>query len=175
MASRSVSFQRLPVVSNKRVARRRGHASRLSEEFGRFPRRAMVQESGGRVREISVNQAHRRPARTSPCASGRPDSVGLLRPRSPALSSSRIGPPLSSRLQITVRRSASIRLPKLEIGERLGTFPFGPFLDEGCECPERLGGCGPPLDDGRKGSHRLGGHRGELRKGQTVTATLAWE
>ena len=51
MASRSVSFQRPPVVSSKRVARRRVHASQLSEEFGRFPRRAMVQdqESGGRV------------------------------------------------------------------------------------------------------------------------------
>ena len=53
-------------------------------------------------------------------------------------------------------------------------LPFGPFLDEGCERPERLGGRGPLLDDGRKSSHRLGGHRGEFREGQTMTATLAW-
>ena len=38
-------------LSYKRAARRRVHTSQLSEEFGRFPRRAMVQdqESGGRV------------------------------------------------------------------------------------------------------------------------------
>ena len=52
------------------------------------------------------------------------------------------GPPLSfwSSLQITARHSAATRLPKLEIGKRLGTLPFGPFLDEGCEFPERIAG-----------------------------------
>ena len=82
--------------------------------------------------------AHCRPARTTPCASGRSDSVGLLRPPARTLPFSRNGPPLSSRRTCTIRHSAATRLP--EIGERFGTLrdpsgPFGPFLDEGCERP----------------------------------------
>ena len=108
------------------VARRRVHASQLSEEFGRFPRRAMVQDQEsavcGRVREISVNQAHRRPARTSPCASGNtgPDRTAWVFCVRAArtLPSSRTGPPLSSRRTCTTRHNATTRLPDLEIGER---------------------------------------------------------
>ncbi len=69
MASRPFSFQRLPVVSNRRVARRRVHAPQLLEEFGRFLRRAVVQEQksaiSGRVREIAAGPGRCRPARTT--------------------------------------------------------------------------------------------------------------
>ena len=82
------------------------------------------------------------------------------------------GPPLSSRRTCTTRHSAAPPPPTSKSAN--ATFPFGPFLDEGCERPERPGGRGPLLDDGRKSPHRPGGHRGELREGQTVTATLAW-
>ena len=77
----SFSFQRLPVVSNKRAARRRVHAPQLSEEFGRLPRRAMVQGSGDQARAVTRVIVDRR--ERTPCASENtgPDSVGLLRPR----------------------------------------------------------------------------------------------
>ena len=115
--------------------------------------------------------AHRRPARTSPCASGRPDSVGLLRPRSPNLA---VLPGRPFRPGVLAPPGTAQRPACPTSKSANAPLPFGPFLDEGCERPERLGGRGPLLDDGRKGSHRLGGHRGEFREGQTVTATLAW-
>ena len=112
--------------------------------------------------------AHCRPARTTPCASGRPDSVG--RPRSPNLAvlANRAAP-----LVPAYSPPGTARRPPTSKSAN-ATLPFDLFLDEGCERPERLGGRGPLLDDGRKSSHRLGGCRGELREGQTVTATLAW-
>ena len=116
--------------------------------------------------------AHCRPARTSPCASGRPDSVGLLRPRSPNLAVLR-GRPFRPGV---FAPPGTAQRPAYPTSKSANTpLPFSPFLDEGCERPERLGCRGPLLDDGRKSSHRLGGCRGELREGQTVTATLAWE
>ena len=168
------------------VARRRVHASQLSEEFGRFPRRAMVQDQEsavcGRVHpsirpivdrrervlfrarpeipdrtEQRGSSASVQPEPCHPREPGRPFRPGVFADHHPA------------------QRNDPLLQPDLEIGERLGTLPFGPFLDEGCERPERLGGRGPLLDDGRKSSHRLGGHRGEFREGQTMTATLAWE
>ena len=58
MTSYSFSFWRLPVVFDKRVARRRVHALQFSEEFGRFPLRAVVQDQKsavrGRVRAVSL-------------------------------------------------------------------------------------------------------------------------
>ena len=68
---------------------------------------------------------------------------------------------------LTTRHSAATRLP--EIGERLGTLPSLPWRRLRTPWRSR-----PLPDDGRKSSHRLGGCRGELREGQTVTATLAW-
>ena len=116
----SALFPSRDCPSYKRVARRRVHASQLSEEFGRFPRRAMVQdqESGGRVREISVS--HRRPARTSPCASGNtgPDRTAWVFCVRAARTLPSSGPPLSSRRTCTTRHNATTRLPDLEIGER---------------------------------------------------------
>ena len=67
--------------SYKRAARRRVHAYRLSEEFGRFPRRAMVQESGGSsVSPLSTGENDSLRVRKTG-----PNGVGLLRPRSPNL------------------------------------------------------------------------------------------
>ena len=62
--------------------------------------------------------AHCRPARTTPCASGRPDSVGLLRPRSPNLAvlANRAAPLVPTYLHHTAQRGDP--LPDLEIGER---------------------------------------------------------
>ena len=125
--------------------------------------------------------AHRRPARTSPfpSASGNtgPDRTAWVFCVRAArtLPSSRTGPPLSSR-RICRSPPGTAQRPAYPTSKSANApLPFGPFLDEGCERPERLGGRGPLLDDGRKSSHRLGGHRGEFREGQTMTATLAWE
>ena len=117
--------------------------------------------------------AHCRPARTIPCASGRPDRTAWVFCVRAArtLPSSRTGPPLSSRhTHHPAQRSDPLARPR----NRRTLLPFGPFLDEGCERPERLGGRGLLLDDGRKSPYRLGGCREEFREGQTVTATLAW-
>ena len=83
-------------LSYKRAVRRRVHASQLSEEFGRFPRRAMVQdqESGGRVRQPIVDRRERVLAR--PEIPDRTSWVFCVR-AARTLPSSRTGPPLSSR------------------------------------------------------------------------------
>ena len=118
--------------------------------------------------------SHCRPARTSPCASGRPDRTAWIFCVRAARTLPSSGPPLSSRRACTTRHSAATRLSNPTSKSANAPLPFGPFLDEGCERPERLGGHGPLLDDGRKSPHRLGGCRGKFREGQTVTATLAW-
>ena len=100
------------------VARRRVHASQLSEEFGRFPRRAMVQdqESGGRVRPSIrpiVDRRERVLARPEDRTEQRGSSASAQpEPCRPT------GPPLSSRRTCTTRHNATTRLPDLEIGER---------------------------------------------------------
>ena len=101
-----------------------------------------------------------------------PNSVGLLRPRSPNLA---VLPGRPSRPGVLAPPGTAQRPAYPTSKSANAPLPFDPFLDEGCERPERLGGRGPLLDDGRKSPHRLGGCRGELRERQTVTATLAWE
>ena len=155
--------------SYKRVARRRVHASQLSEEFGRFPRRAMVQdqESGGRVHP-SIRPIVDRRERVLARPEDRTAWVFCVR-AARTLPSYRAAPFVPAYLHHPAQRNDP---PTSKSANAL--LPFGPFLDEGCERPERLGGRGPLLDDGRKSSHRLGGCRGEFREGQTMTATLAW-
>ena len=120
------------------------------------------QESGGRV--------------LSPLSTGENDSLRVRKTGQRGSSASAqpepcrpTGPPLSSR---RTHHPAQRNDPPTSKSAN-APLPFGPFLDEDCERPERLGGRGPLLDDGRKGSHRLGGCQGEFREGETVTATLA--
>ena len=72
--------------------------------------------------------AHCRPARTTPCASGRPDSVGLLRPRSPNLAvlAKRAIPLVPAYLHHPAQRGDPLTRNRR-------TRPFGLLLDEGCE------------------------------------------
>ena len=89
----------------------------LSEEFGRFPRRTAVQWSRT-GRAAARFSAHCRPARMTPCASGRRDSVDLLRPRSPNLAvlANQAAPLVPAYLHHAAQRGDP--LPDLEIGER---------------------------------------------------------
>ena len=104
------------------VARRRVHASQLSEEFGRFPRRAMVQdqESGGRVHPSIRPIVDRRervlfrarpeiPDRTEQRGSSASAQPEPCRPREP-------GRPF--RPGVLAPPGTTQRPPDLEIGER---------------------------------------------------------
>ena len=151
LASRSVSFRRLPVVQ----ARSSTTGSCLPALRRVWPLPAARNGPGKRqlVRQpIADRRGSSASAQPEPCCPREPD-----RPSRPGV----LAPPGTAR-RPPISKSANAPLP------------FGLLLDEGCERPERPGGRGPLLDDGRKSSHRPGGHRGELREGQTVTATLAW-
>ena len=167
------------------VARRRVHASQLSKSLAasrgvQWFRTRRARCAAGFIRQSgpsSTGENESFSERVRKYRTG-PNSVGLLRPRSPNLAVPREpGRPFRPDPRCTCRSPpGTTQRPAYPTSKSANApLPFGPFLDEGCERPERLGGRGPLLDDGRKSSHRLGGHRGEFREGQTMTATLAWE
>ena len=130
----------------------------------------------------SVNQAHRRPARTSPfpSASGNtgPDRTACgwssasvqpepCHPREP-------GRPFRPGVfadHHPAQRNDPLTRPR---NRRTRPSRLVPSLTKVANAPNALAVAAPLLDDGRKSSHRLGGHRGEFREGQTIRRLRHW-
>ena len=161
MASCSVSFQRLPVVQARGSTT--GSCLPALRRVWPFPAACNGSGPGERRPGSSVNQAQiivdrrervlfrarpeDRTEQRGSSASVQPEPCHPREPGRPFRSGVFAPPGTAQRPAYPTSKSANAPLP------------FGPFLDEGCERPERLGGRGPLLDDGRKSSHRLGGHR----------------